>query len=90
MSLASMLVAVALAASPSPEKAVDAAAGPGLSSRSVCAARFDPEFVRFVPPAPSSARNPLLRLIAAPDDSAFAPGAGASCKRMLTRYETGR
>jgi len=57
-------------------------------ARPVCGRQFDPQFVRFVPPAPASGRNPLLRLIAGPGDPVRLHDLPGSCKRMLTRNDT--
>jgi len=67
--------------------AADLAAPMGLwaPARPVCGRQFDPQFVRFVPPAPASGRNPLLRLIAGPGEAVRLHDLPGSCKRMLTR-----
>jgi hypothetical protein len=62
---------------------------PSLDHHSLCGAGLDPEFVHFVPPAPTSGRNPLFRLISgSPNVYPTAdPGAGIrACRQMLTRW----
>jgi hypothetical protein len=54
--------------------------------------RMDPSFVHFVPPAPTSAGNPLLRLVSAPlaDNGPALMGLGGRkfCKTtLLTRND---
>jgi hypothetical protein len=97
MPLAAALVAATLSATPVPvvqaaenHPAVgpDALTGVWSPAGPVCGRQFDPQFVRFVPPAPSSGRNPLLRLIAGRDDAVRLHDLPGSCKRMLTRNDT--
>jgi hypothetical protein len=60
----------------------------------VCGPQFDPQFVRFVPEAPSLAGDGLLRLISNPERRAGRAGAESSqpsgqagCEQMLlTRF----
>ncbi len=60
----------------------------------VCGPQFDPQFVRFVPEAPSQAGDGLLRLISNPEHRAGPTSAGirhpgdlAGCEQMLlTRF----
>ena len=57
-----------------------------------CGPQFDPQFVRFVPAAPSLSGDGLLRLVSSPERRTsrteaglFRPGDLAGCEQMLTR-----
>jgi hypothetical protein len=85
--VAFVLTAAALASTPAIDMQVPASR---LFPRTlVCGAQFDPHFVRFAPPARTSGKNPLLRLVAGPGpgdiDARTAWGGGQGCVRMLTR-----
>jgi hypothetical protein len=68
--------------------------GFGYGPHANCGSQLDPQFVRFVKEAPSSPRNPLLRLISKPDGEARNAskdfGGRNLCKRELTRFGSSR
>jgi hypothetical protein len=79
-----LALAASMAAAPAPPPADIAS----IVSQRGCLAQMDPQFVLFVPPAPSSGPNPLFRLISgSPDErSADTTRQGArACLQPLMR-----
>ena len=93
MSSIALALAAAAAVSSAPFAVQPIAQGPTsitlTNPRSqLCGASFDPRFVRFVPPAPSAAGNPLLHWISGPGDQvAKVQSEPTLCLRALKRAD---
>jgi hypothetical protein len=92
-SLAVALAAVAAAAVQAAQPAAPATYKPTATAHhDACGPQIDPQFARYVPPAPSAdGKNPLLRLISSPDESfaveTFRSRTAGACFRALRRVD---
>jgi hypothetical protein len=92
-SVAMILMVASVAATPPADVQRSPAphvAPPAATSSSSCGPQIDPQFVHFVPPAPSAGSDGLFRLISSPEPRATQPdlslrrlGRRNDCARML-------